>query len=83
MSKGLRFLQITAKHQDFPFFYCISNYKNFIPKYPDNALTNSVTCSVLTSRTSRRLLEEKAPKNDFIVRNNAASKIGNGVISLL
>ena len=79
MSKALRFLQITAKHQDFPFFYCISNYKNFIPKYPDHALTDSV----LTSRTSRWLLEEKAPKNDFIVRNNAASIIGNGVLSLL
>ena len=72
MSKALRLLQITAKHQDFPFFYCISNYKNFIPKYPDNALTDSD----LTSRTSRRLLEEKAPKNDFIVRNNAESIIG-------
>ena len=28
-------------------------------------------------------MEEKAPENDFIVRNNAASFIGNGVISLL
>ena len=74
MSKALRFLQITAKHQDFPLFYRISNDKNFIPKYLDNALTDSV----LTSRTSRRLLEEKAPVNDFV-----ASKIGNGVISLL
>ena len=82
MSKALRFLQIATKHQDhqFPFFfYCISDYKNFIPKYLDNALTDSV----LTSRTSRRLLEEKAPENDYIVRNNAASIIGNGVISLL
>ena len=79
MSKALRFLQITAKHQDFPFFSCISNYKNLIPKYPYKALTDSV----LTSRTSRRLLEEKAPKNDSIVRNNAASIIGNSVISLL
>ena len=78
MSKALRFLQITAKRH-FPFFfYCISNYKNFIPKYPDKALTDSV----LTSRTSRRLLEE-APRNDFIVRNIAASIIGNGIISLL
>ena len=39
MSKALRFLQITAKHQDFPFFDCISDDKNSIPKYPDNALT--------------------------------------------
>ena len=60
-------------------FYCISNDKNFIPNYPDNALTDSV----LTSQTPRRLLEEKAPENDFILRNNAASIIGNGVISLL
>ena len=33
MSKELRFLQITAKQQDF--FYHISNDKSFIPKYPD------------------------------------------------
>ena len=55
-------------------FYCISN---FIPKYPDNAMTDSV----LTYRTPRGLLEEKAPENNFIVRNNAATIIGNGVIS--
>ena len=63
MSKVHRFLQITAKHQDFPFFYRISNDKNFIdiPKYLDNALTDSV----LTSRSSRRLLEEEAPVIDF------------------
>ena len=79
MSKALHFLQITAKHQDFP-FYCISNDRNFIPKYLRNALTDSV----LTSRTSRRLLEEKAPaENDFIVRNNVATIIDNGVITLL
>ena len=79
MSKALRFLQITAKHQDFPFFNVFSDDKNFIPKYFDNALTDSV----LPSRISRRLLEEKAPENDFTVRNNAASVIGNGVSSLL
>ena len=73
MSKALRFPQIAAKH------YCISNDENFIPNYPDNALTDSV----LTSQTPRRLLEEKAPENDFILRNNAGSIIGNGVISLL
>ena len=60
MSKAHRFLQITAKHRDFPFFR-ISNDKNFIPKYLGNALTDSV----LTSRTSRRLLEEEAPVIDF------------------
>ena len=79
MSKAHRFLQITAKTSRFSFVYRIFNDKNFIPKYLDNVLTDSV----LTSRTSRRLLEEKVPKNDFTVRNNAASIIGNGVISLL
>ena len=54
--------EITAKHQDFPFFYCIYNDKNFIPKYLDNVLTDSV----LTSRTSRRLSDEKAPVNYFV-----------------
>ena len=62
MSKALRFLQKTAKHQDFPFLLCISYNKNFIPKYLETALTDSV----LTSRTSRRLLEEKAAVNDFV-----------------
>ena len=67
------------------FFYHISNDKNFIPKYLGNALIDSV----LTSRTSRQLLEKKSPVNDFVgtqfpvPRNIAASKIDNGVISLL
>ena len=43
MSKELRFQQITAKHQDF--FYHIFNDKNFIPKYSDNALVDSVLTS--------------------------------------
>ena len=62
------------------FLLCISYNKNFIPKYLDNALTDSV----LTSRISRRLLEEKAAVNDF-VRTVPSEKymIGNGVISLL
>ena len=68
----------TAKHQDFPFFNLSLTINFFIPKYPDNAHTDSV----LTSRTSRRLLEQKAPENDFPVRNNAASIMGNSVISL-
>ena len=41
MLKALHFLQITAKHQDSPFFfYRISNHKNFIPKYLDNGRTD-------------------------------------------
>ena len=79
MSKALRFLQIAAKQQDFPCFTVFLAIKTLSQTTPDNALTDSV----LTSQTPRRLLEEKAPKNDFIVRNNATSIIGNGVISLL
>ena len=60
MSKELRFLQITAKHQYF--FPHIYNDKTFIPKYPNNAPIDSV----LTSRTSRRLLEKKVPVNNFV-----------------
>ena len=60
MPKELRFLEITAKHQHF--FYLIYNDKNFIPNYPNNTSVDSV----LTSRTSRRLLEEKAPVNIFV-----------------
>ena len=78
MSKALRFPQITAKHQDFPFFTVFLTIKTLSQNIPITLLQ-----SVSTSRTWRRLLEEKAPKNDFIVRNNAASIIGNGVISLL
>ena len=37
-SKALRFLQITAKNLRFSCSYRISNNKNFIPKYLDNAL---------------------------------------------
>ena len=48
MSKALRFLQITAKHQEFPLFYRISNDKNFIPKYLDNAITYYVDDFVRT-----------------------------------
>ena len=65
-------------------FYRISNHKNFIPKQLVNALTDLASG---TSRTSRRLLEEKAPgtileKECPVPKNTAASKIGNGVISL-
>ena len=58
MSKALPFLQIMAKHQDCPFFTVFLTMKNFIPKCIDKALTD-------TSRTSRPLLEEKAPVKDF------------------
>ena len=52
-------------------FYRISNHKNFIPKQLVNALTDLASG---TSRTSRRLLEEKAPVNDFGKRVPGAEK---------
>ena len=48
MSKALRFLQITAKIQDFSLFCRISNNKNFTPNYLDNALTYYVDDFVRT-----------------------------------
>ena len=53
MSKAFK---IIAEQYDCPVSYRISYYKNFIPKYLDNALTDFA---------SRPLLEEKAPVNDF------------------
>ena len=46
----------------FSFFHRISNDKKFIAKYLDNVLTDSV----LTSRTSRRLLDGKPSVNYFV-----------------
>ena len=73
ISKALHFLQITAKHQDFPIFTVIFLFtKTFGPKYLDNALLDFA----LTSQTSMRLLEEKAPENEFERRVPSAEKYG-------
>ena len=58
--KTLRFLQITAKHQYCPVFTRISNHSN-ISRYLHTALTDCAE----TSKTSGRLLKEKALVNDF------------------
>ena len=84
MSKGLRFLQITAEHQDCPSFTVYLTIK-----------TSSQNISITRSQISLKrdehrsgywrkkllwtILEEQFP----VPRNTAASKIGNGVISLL
>ena len=84
MSKALRFLQITAEHQDCPFFTVFLTIK-----------TSSQNISIMLLQISLKLhehrgvywrkkllwtiLEEQFP----VPRNTAASKIGNGVISLL
>ena len=62
ISKALRFLKKRAEHKNCPVLYWISKYhKNFIPKYLHNPLIDFAP----TSRTSRQLLEENAPANDF------------------
>ena len=76
--KSASFSTVNGQTSQFSFFFHIFDDKNFIPKYLDDALADSV----LTSRTSRRLLEEKAPVNDF-GRTILSETIGNGVISLL
>ena len=77
--KGASFSTDDSQTSRFFLFYRISDDINFIPKYPDNALTDSV----LISRT----LEEKALMNDFVTtvpgEKYCRSIIGNGVISLL
>ena len=55
MSKALRFLQITAKHQDFPFLTVFLTLKTLSQKYFDNAVNIEAT-----------VLEKKAPVNDFV-----------------
>ena len=61
-----------------PCFYPISNYKNIIPQYLDNAIIDLAQ----NSRPSRRLLEENLSsrerflKNSSSAENTAASKIG-------
>ena len=68
----------------FSSYYCISNHKNVIPKYLENALIEFVQ----TSRTLRQVLEEQAPGSDCgtklpVPRNTATSEIDNDVMSLL
>ena len=77
---NLRLLQITAEHQDCQFFHRISGHKMFIPKYLDNALKlHEYRGGYWRKKLPWTILKEHFP----VPRNTAASKIGNGVISLL
>ena len=67
MSKALLFLQITAKHQDFPLFTVFVTIK-----------TSSQNISITLLHITWTILKEQLP-----VRNIAASIMGNGVISFL
>ena len=84
MSKALRFLQITAEHQDCPFFTVFLTIKTLSQNISITLLQISLKLHKHRGRYWRKklpwtILEEQFP----VPRYTAASKIGNSVISLL
>ena len=84
MSKALRFLQITAKHQDCPFLTVFLAIKTSSQKLSITLLEISLKLDEHGDRYWRKkrpwtILEEQFPVPGYI----AVSKIGNSVISLL
>ena len=84
MSKALRFLQITAEHQDCPFFTVFLTIKTLSQNISITLLQISLELHEHWGRYWKkklpwRILEEHFP----VPRNTAAIKIGNSVISLL
>ena len=82
MSKAFRFLQITAKHQVWPFFTVFLTIKTSAQNISITFLQISVKPH--EHRCWRKKLPEKILEEHLAVpRNTAASKIGNSVIPLL
>ena len=84
MSKALGFLQITAEHQDCPFFTVFLTTKSLSQNISITLLQISLKLHEHRGRYWRKkllwtILEEQFP----VPRYTAASKIGNSVISLL
>ena len=84
MSKALRFLQITTKHQDCPFFTVLLIKKTSSQNISITLLQISLKLQEHRGGYWRKklpwtILEEQFP----VPRYTAASKIGNSVISLL
>ena len=84
MSKALRFLQITAKHQDSPFLTVFLAIKTSSPNMSITLLEISLKLDEHRGRYWIKklpwtILEEQFP----VPRYTAASKLGNSVISLL
>ena len=84
MSKALRLVQITVEHQDCPFFTVFLTIKTSSQNISITLLQISLKLHEHRGRYWRKklpwtILEEQFP----VPRNTAASKIGNGVISLL
>ena len=86
MSKALRFLQITAKHQDCPFFIAFLTKKTSSKNISITLLP--ISLKLPKHRGLGRCCRKKLPwtilKEQFPVpKNTAAGKIVNSVISLL
>ena len=84
MSKALRFLQITAEHQDCPFFTVFLTTKSLSQNISITLLQISLKLHEHRGCYWRKklpwtILEEQFP----VPRNTAGSKIGNGGMSLL
>ena len=84
MSKALCFLQITAKHQDFPFLTVFLTIKTS-PQNISITLGLQIVLKLHEHRGDR--IGEKSSCERFCkvpkAENCCRSKIGNGVISLL
>ena len=84
MSKALRFLQITAKHQDCPIFSVFLTIKTSSQNISITLLQIPLKLHEQWGGYWRKSSRERFFEEQFPVpRNTAASKIGNGVISLL
>ena len=84
MSKALHFLQLTAEHQDYPFFTVFLSTKSLSQNISITLLQISLKLHEHRGGYWRKkllwtILEEQFP----VPRYTAASKIGNSVISLL
>ena len=84
MSKALRFLQITAEHQDCPFFTVFLTIKTSSQNISITLLQISLKLHEHRGGYWRKKLQQTILEEQFPVpRNTAASEIGNSVISLL
>ena len=84
MSKALRFPQITAEHQDCPFFTVFLTRKTSSQNISITLLQISLKIQEDRGGYCRKKLPRTILKEQFPApRNTAASRIGNGIISLL
>ena len=84
MSKALHFLQITAEHQDYPFFTVFLTIKSLSQNISITLLQISLKLHEDGGRYWRKKLPWMILEQQFPVpRNTSVSKIGSSVTSLL